>query len=87
MKSINTLYNVGLKQRLSCFRNNHLTTELVRYLFHILDCWDAWNGGHHKPGVYKIKPTESFQEFYAYCDKEGWLVFERRFDGEESFYR
>lgn len=50
------------------------------------NCQKAWNHGQ-KEGIYLLKPPEALVPFFAYCDKEGWAIFQRRFDGTVDFYR
>jgi len=50
------------------------------------DCQKAWNHGG-KAGIYLLKPPEALVPFFSYCDKEGWTVIQRRFDGTVDFYR
>ncbi|XP_058828836.1 microfibril-associated glycoprotein 4-like isoform X1 [Topomyia yanbarensis] len=44
-----------------------------------------------KPGKYLLKPTETSEPFYGFCDEnshgKGWMVIQRRFNGTEIFYR
>lgn len=49
-----------------------------------------WNG-HTESGVYKIYTAKYAEATEVFCDQEtdggGWLVFQRRQDGLEDFYR
>ena len=59
--------------------------DKVIFLF-FPDCQRAWNHGQ-KEGIYLLKPPEALVPFFAYCDKEGWAIFQRRFDGSVDFYK
>ena len=54
------------------------------------DCADAYEAGERKSGVYEIK-SHGLEITEVFCDQTtargGWLVFQKRLDGSEDFYR
>ena len=54
------------------------------------NCADTYKAGERESGVYTINPNGS-GIIEVFCDQKtaegGWLVFQKRLDGSEDFYR
>lgn len=59
-------------------------------LFEARDCVDLLEKGFKQDGVYLINPDNN-GSFYVFCDQTtnggGWVVFQKRFNGSEDFFR
>lgn len=55
------------------------------------DCADVMDQGHKTSGVYTVYVGRKLRPVAVYCDMTtnggGWLTFQRRFNGQTSFYR
>ncbi|KAJ8359897.1 hypothetical protein SKAU_G00164220 [Synaphobranchus kaupii] len=55
------------------------------------DCAAAFKAGKTQSGIYSLAPPNSTDHITAYCDMEtlggGWMVIQRRFNGEVDFHR
>ena len=66
------------------FRSQH---QLIAH-----DCTDIMDQGFNQNyGTYIIKPPDKLVSFEVVCDltteRGGWIVFQKRYDGSEDFYR
>ena len=91
-----TEQSITVSPKLEVANTSHITTSSPTEPTTIAqDCDDIWDQGYTENyGIYEIRPNPtctSQLSFEAVCDLEtvcgGWIVFQRRFDGSEDFYR